>query len=62
MEFQFEQILSGLDVVVWSTDAQSREIFYCSEGILSVYGYPPEVFLKKPSICREVVHEVSSHW
>jgi diguanylate cyclase (GGDEF)-like protein/PAS domain S-box-containing protein len=48
-EEQISQILSGLDLVIWSCNPINNQLLYCSEGSKRVYGYSPEEFMAFPN-------------
>ncbi len=53
---RLDRILASLDDVVWSRDAQTKQLIYMSPAVEKIYGRPVEHFYHNPNICQEVVH------
>jgi PAS domain S-box-containing protein len=53
---RLDRILGSLDDVVWSREAQTKDLIYMSPAAEKIYGRPVEHFYNNPHICQEVVH------
>jgi len=53
---RLEEILSGIDQVIWSVDLKAGKMLYMNRATEAVYGRPVQAFFDDPQLWMKVVH------
>jgi len=55
-EERLESILNSLEDIVWSVDAQTRQVLYLNPAAERIYGRPIAEFLQHPDLWLQIIH------
>ena len=55
-KFELESVFNNIDVCVWSSDFDYKQVFQVSSACNKIYGYSQEDFKKNPNLWNELVH------
>ncbi len=55
-KIELENVFNTIDVCVWSSDFEHKELFQISSACKKIYGYSQEAFKKNPNLWMEVIH------
>ncbi len=56
-EERLESILSSIEDVVWSIDADTEKLIYCNSALEKIYGYPTSNFFEDEQFWLKVIHQ-----
>jgi diguanylate cyclase (GGDEF)-like protein/PAS domain S-box-containing protein len=56
-EERLESILSSIEDVVWSIDADTEKLIYCNSALEKIYGYPISNFFEDEQFWLKVIHQ-----
>lgn len=56
-EERLESILSSIEDVVWSIDANTAKLIYCNTALEKIYGYPISNFFEDEQFWLKVIHQ-----